>query len=729
MKRTCFALVLLLSVAISSSPAQVPSNQNPQVAAANAIRGFRDSAQQISLEQRFLAVPTPQSAESHLKILTAAPHLAGTPEDRETAEYVAKQFRAAGLETRIDEYKVWLDYPGQILVETVAPANLKMVGPSKENIDGDPFQNDPRVIPAFNGGSPSGDVTAEVVYANYGRPEDFRKLEELGIDVKGKIVIVRYGQNFRGVKVYIAQEKGAAGVIIYSDPWDDGYFRGDVLPDGPYRPSSGVQRGSVQYMFEYPGDPTTPGVAALPALADSKRIDPAKALNLARIPSTPLSYGDVAPILKALSGPATPREWQGALPFTYHVGPGPVKVHLKVEHNYQLRSIWNVVGTVKGTEFPDEWIIAGNHRDAWIYGATDPNSGSAAMLEAVRSAGELLKTGWKPKRTIVFASWDAEEQGLIGSTEFGEHFAEELSKKAVAYFNTDVAVIGPNFGASAVPSLKQFIREVTKSVPSPKGGTVYDQWRATGGKRNGQQISNAEVAGMPRRTGNAPAADVTVGDLGSGSDYTVFLQNLGIASTDIGSGGGAGVYHSVFDNFATFKKFIDPTFQYEQQMARVYGLQVLRMAQADVLPFEYNAYGREIHTYLEDVRRRADDLKLGSKLDFGVAFKAADRLAGAGSAITSKASLTNLPPAAAVAVNKAMREAERALLSPEGLPRRPFYKHVIYAPGEYTGYAAVVLPGVNEALDRKDGSQAASELRKVTDALNRAAQVLEGAAK
>jgi N-acetylated-alpha-linked acidic dipeptidase len=684
------------------------------------IQGFHDSAAQMQLEKRFIAVPSAQLAEQHLKTLTKAPHLAGTPEDKATADYVAAKFREAGLDTRIEEYKVWLDYPGEILVEASAPNGMHMVGPTKEHVDGPvgEGQDDPRVIPAFNGGSASGDVTADVVYANYGRPEDFKKLEELGISVKGKIVIVRYGANFRGVKAFIAEQKGAAGVIIYSDPWDDGYFRGDILPKGPYRPDSGIQRGSVQYMFEYPGDATTPGVGATATLPDNKRIDPAKATNLSRIPVTPLSYRDATPILENLAGPETPREWQGALPFTYHVGPGPVKVHLKLEHKYALRSIWDVIGTVKGSDTPDQWVLAGNHRDGWVYGAIDPNSGTTAMLEAVHGIGELLKTGWKPKRTIIFGSWDAEEEGLIGSTEYAETFASDLSTKAVAYFNTDVAVNGPNFGASSVPSLKQFLRDVTKAVPSPKGGTVYDQWKTTVETRR-RDTQNSANSGSPGRQGSVVTTDVPVGDLGSGSDYTSFLQHLGIPSSDVGSGGGTGTYHSAFDNFNFFKQFVDPTFEYEQEMARVFGLEVLRMAQADVLPLDYAEYGKEIRAYLETAKKRVDGTKWQTKPDFAAAFAAADALTAAANNLAQSKSVSDADR------NRAYMQAERAFLNTDGLPRRPFFKHSIYAPGEYTGYAAVVIPGVNEAIDADNADVTTKELAAVAAAIQRAADSLK----
>jgi N-acetylated-alpha-linked acidic dipeptidase len=611
-----------------------------------------------------------------------------------------------------------MNRPAEISVTVTAPANVKMSGPTREHVSSDPYQDDPRILPAFSGSSPSGDVEADVVYANYGRPEDFKKLDDLKIDVRGKIVIVRYGENFRGVKSFIAEQRGAAGVIIYSDPWDDGYFKGDAYPKGPYRPEYGVQRGSIQYMFKYPGDPTTPGVASVPSLPDSQRVPPAQATDMPKIPTTPLSYGDAEPILENLGGPESPRDWQGALPFTYHIGPGPVRVKMHLKQDYRYWPIWDVIGRVPGSRYPNQMVVLGNHRDAWVYGAVDPNSGTAAMLETVHGIGELLKQGWRPDRTVIFCSWDAEEEGLIGSTEWGEEHERDLSN-AVAYFNVDVAVTGPNFNASAVPSLKGFIREVTRQVPSPKGGTVYDVWkehqRDSSLRQNGTQQNRAPNA----RVDN----DVPVGDLGSGSDYSVFIQHLGVPSADMTSSGPYGVYHSAFDDFAWFKKFGDPTFVYEQEMARIFGVEALHMASADVLPFDYELYGKEIRDYIEKAEAKAQQMLGSGAPDFHRASEAARRFTDAGERLLS---IEKDPPQDASRLNQTLMATERALLLEKGLPDRPWFRHAIYAPGEYTGYAAVVIPGVNEAIDAKDAQLTAQQLQVLTDALNRAAGVMEG---
>jgi N-acetylated-alpha-linked acidic dipeptidase len=715
------AVVLTVTVVFLANPGG--SSQSIETAAnAGPLFGFRDSAEELAVERHFLAIPNSRLAEEHLRILTQAPHIAGSPEDKATADYVASKFREAELETEIAEYRVWMNYPSEISVDVTEPRGVTMHGPTREHVDGDPYDDDPRVVTPFSGMSPSGDVEAEVVYANYGSTEDFHKLEQLKIDVRDKIVLVRYGQNFRGVKSFIAQEHGAAGVIIYSDPADDGWRRGDKYPQGPWRPDTGVQRGSIGYMFQFPGDPTTPGIASVPSLPESQRISPDKSAQLPRIPTTPLSYADAWPVLEHLGGPDSPRDWQGSLPFTYHVGPGPVRVRMHLKQDYQYRTIWDVIGRVRGSSLPEEWVVAGNHRDAWVYGAVDPNSGTAAMLEAVHGIGELLKSGWKPKRTLVFGSWDAEEEGLIGSTEWGEQHAPDLAN-AVAYFNMDVAVSGSKFGASAVPTLKQFLREVTRIIPSPKGGALYDEWRKANQPGAESTQSPTEAIGDTRRVpAAATKADVPVGDLGSGSDYTVFLHHLGVPSTDVSSTGAYGVYHSVFDNFNWFKKFGDPEFVYEQEMARVYGIEAIRIGDADVLPYDYEEYGKEISAYIDTARKKADNNFGTQALDVKETFEAAHRLELAGAKILAH---QRTPPKDPQQLNRVLLQAERALLIPDGLPNRPWFRHAIYAPGQYTGYAAVVIPGVNEAIDKHDLDRARQQIAVLAAALQRATKVLD----
>jgi N-acetylated-alpha-linked acidic dipeptidase len=477
-----------------------------------------------------------------------------------------------------------------------------------------------------------------------------------------------------------------------------------------------VQRGAVQYLFKYPGDPETPGVASTLDLPDSARVahPDGPGGSEPHIISIPISYHDASPILRALQGPSVPQSWQGDLPFHYHLGPGGVHVHLLSQQDYQRRIIWDVIGKIPGVVDSDSWVIVGNHRDAWVYGAVDPSSGTAAMLEAAHGIGALLRHGWRPKRTIVFCSWDAEEYGLIGSTEWVEQQGRTLDH-AVAYFNVDVAVSGSDFTASAVPSLKEFLRGIARSVPSPLGGSVYMAWRSNPSGGNQSHESNAPpIAGE----------EVHVGDLGSGSDFTPFLQHAGVPSTDIESSGPYGVYHSAFDNYAWFTQNADPHFLYLQQMARVLGLEAMRMADADVLPYDYVAYAREITAYLGAAKSRAADAGFGT-LDSAPALAAATRFTAAAQRAYHAESAPDVNHVAAL--NRALRQTETALLSDTGLPHRPWFRHTIFAPGEFTGYSAVVLPGVNEAISAGNADLAAQQLQVLTQALNRAADVLESA--
>jgi N-acetylated-alpha-linked acidic dipeptidase len=709
--RSAFALILPAAVLMLGSSRPSPAQSVPQGGF-----GFTDFSSEAQQEQKFLAVPDPKQAGEDLTTLTAEPHLAATPEDHKTAEFVARKFRAAGLETEIVPYRVLLDYPKAVRVEAWDESGHSlMTGPTREHVNGDPQQDDPRIVMPYNSSSGSGDVTGQVVYANYCRLEDFDSLAAQHIDVHGKIVMCRYGTNFRGVKVYLAEQRGAVAVLIYSDPQDDGYYKGDPYPIGPWRPETGVQRGSVQYLFKYSGDPETPGVASTLDLPDSARIKDFVGPNgnQPRIISIPLSSHDAAPILAALKGPGVPQGWQGALPFPYHLGPAGVKIHLISQQDYQRRIIWDVIGKIPGAADPDSPVIVGNHRDAWVYGAVDPSSGTAAMLETVRGLGVLLRQGWRPRRTIIFCSWDAEEEGLMGSTEWVEQQGHALDH-AVAYFNVDVAVSGPNFSASAVPSLKDFVRDIARSVPSPVGGSVFLQWRKKGPSSDDHSGSNA-----PPIEGE----ETHVGDLGSGSDFTPFLQHAGVPSTDIGSDGPYGVYHSAFDDMAWYKKNADPDFLYLQEMARVLGLEAMRMADADALPYDYVAYAREISAYIQAAKRRAGDDGLSS-LDFTAAEAAAERFATAAQRVHA---LQAAPYGDLVLLNLALRQTETALLSPAGLPNRPWYRHTIYAPGELTGYAAVVIPGVNEAIDFRNANLAAQQLTELAQALDRAAKALSTA--
>lgn len=683
------------------------------------IRGFSQAgaARQAELEGAFRAVPTPERARLDLWALTSAPHVAGTPEDYETAKFVLEQFRAADLDAEIVEYRVLLPMPREVKVDLVEP--FKREGPTPEGGDNpDKAAQDPRVVPAFNAYSPSGDVTARVVYANYGLPEDYERLKELGVDVAGNIVLVRYGKCFRGVKAYVAQQNRAAGLLIYSDPADDGYRQGDAYPRGPWRPPTAVQRGSILFLTEHTGDPLTPGIAATKG---AQRLTLKDAPTLPRIPTTPISYEDASPILENLGGPVAPQAWQGALPLTYHTGPGAAKVHLKLAMDFRVRPIWNVTARIPGTSEPDSWVVLGNHRDAWTYGAVDPNSGTAPLLAVARGLGQLLKQGWKPQRTIILASWDAEEFGLIGSTEWVEEHAEMLSRHAVAYLNMDSGVSGTHFGASAVPSLGRLIREVTRDVADPgTGRPLFSVWSK-------EAKSVRREGGIPFVVMNTPpvmpASEARVGDLGSGSDYTPFLQHVGVPALDIGFAGSYGVYHSVYDNFNWMQQFGDPTFRYSVAAAQVYGMLALRLANAEVLPFDFEDYGKALQAYLNDLEEESKKGDASGKLQVEEVDNAASRFTAAAQKLGGKLSTASsggtIPAGRLSEVNQALMEVERSFLLPGGLPGRAWFRHAFYAPGVYTGYSAVIFPGVREALARKDWAGANEQLRQVQAAIDR----------
>jgi N-acetylated-alpha-linked acidic dipeptidase len=615
------------TVAQVSARAQV---KPPPVVIPSHLFGFLDSRREMALDREFLTVPSPVLAREHLKTLTAAPHWASSPGDYATAVYVAEHFRAAGLQTEIVPYSVLLPKPTSLSVEAFDASGAKMLsGPSAESP-----HPDPRALPPFSSGSASGDVTAPVMYANYGRREDYTRLAQLGISVKGKIVLLRYGQIFRGTKVYLAQQAGAAGVLIFTDPADSSTAGAKAYPDGPNPPPAAVQRGSVQFLPIYPGDPTTPGIASTPTLRGAERIPDSKLqYDLPSIPTQPLSAADAVPILRALAGHEVPHGWQGgAIGSPYHLGSAeaPVTVHMRLAFDARLRTIWDVIGRIPGTTEPQQLVIAGNHRDAWVFGAADPSSGTAAMLEAVHGLGVLLSHGWRPRSTVVIASWDGEEEGLIGSTEWVEQHMPAL-EHAVAYLNIDVAASGPAFNSAAVPSLHRFVREIAAEVPSAPGhGSVLDAWIA-------QQSANVPVAkgegaiptqGPSAAAANAPAdqtdaakAPPRFGDLGSGSDYSPFLDHAGVPAADIGSDGPFGVYHSEYDNFDWFTRFIDPGFAITVQQARIFGLEILHMADADVLPEDELATAEAIRGYLSRVRTRAS--ARGINLDLSAAQAAA----------------------------------------------------------------------------------------------------------
>jgi N-acetylated-alpha-linked acidic dipeptidase len=642
-------LILLLLVALSFAP---------RAFSQNSIDGFR--ADQVAAERRweeqFRAVPDPKSAREHLRILTREPHIAGTKEDYDTAVYVRDQFRSYGIPAELKEYDVWMNYPNTPSIVELITTRRQTLNVREAVVPGDPSSSNPKITPLFNGYSASGDVTAPVVYANYGLPNDYDDLKKAGVDVKGKIVIVRYGNSFRGVKAKVAEENGAIGCIIYSDPEDDGYMQGDVYPKGPWRPVASGQRGSVQFLFDYPGDPLTPGRPAIPG---EPRLKPEEATDLTRIPVQPIAYDVARTILSQLKGPVRPRGFQGGLPFAYHVGgTNDVKLRLKTDMDYKTRKIWDVVARVDGNEEKDRWVILGNHRDAWVFGAVDPNSGSSVMLEVARGLGELLKQGWKPRRTIVLCSWDAEEYGLVGSTEWAEELAAELKTKAVAYLNLDVAVSGANFGAASVPSLWKLMRAATREVKDPKTGkTVYQQW---------QERARENRPETEQNTGEA-----RIGALGSGSDYTPFLQHLGVASTDMGFNGDYGVYHSAYDSFYWMDHFGDPGFLYHVAAAQLWGTLAMRLADADGLSFDYTDYANQIREYFTEAFKLARIRNLAGSLDEKAVNAVVDDFAKEAERVEKnrQEAIRESNRARLAKINDALIQAERQFIDPRGFAR------------------------------------------------------------
>jgi N-acetylated-alpha-linked acidic dipeptidase len=674
------------------------------------------SATQRRWEELFRSVPAPTSAREHLRRLTLEPHIAGTKEDYATAVYVRDQMKSYGLNAELKEYNVWLPYPKTTPIVELITQRRQRLSVTEAIVPGDPTSSNPKITPLFNGYSASGDVTGPLVYANYGLPGDYEELKKVGVDVKGKIVIVRYGNSFRGVKAKVAEDNGAVGCIIYSDPADDGYMQGDVYPKGPWRPVASGQRGSVQYLFDYPGDPLTPGK---PSIAGVPRLKPEDATDLTKIPVQPIAYDVAKTLISPLRGPVRPKGFQGGLPLAYHVGGTPdVKVRLKTDMDYKVRTIWDVVARIEGNQERDRWVVMGNHRDAWVFGAVDPNSGSSAMLEVARGFGDLLKQGWTPKRTIILCSWDAEEYGLIGSTEWAEENADDLREKAVAYLNVDVAVSGGNFGASSVPSLWKVIRDVTRDVKDPKTGkSIYQQWQEKA--REGRSINEATNGGEAR-----------IGALGSGSDYTPFLQHLGVPSTDMGFGGDYGVYHSSYDSFYWMDHFGDPGFVYHVAAAQIWGTLALRIADADALPFDYTDYATQIREFFTEALRLAKQKNLDTSFDDRSMNAALEDFAKECSrveknrqeAVTTKANSAKLK-----LINDALIAVEREFIDERGLRGRPWYKHEIYAPGIYTGYAAQPLTDFRQAIDDRNSANTKESLERIVEAIKRATKALQRA--
>jgi N-acetylated-alpha-linked acidic dipeptidase len=676
------------------------------------IAGFSKKGSQIEwqIEKKLKAIPQPNKCKQYLRYLTEDPHIAGTEKNYQLALYVRDKFKEFGLdEAELAEYQVLLSYPKDIVVEMVEPKSYK-ASLREDGYPEDKDSYDSRVSIGFNAYSASGEVTAPVVYAHGGNPEDYDKLLEMGIDIKGKIALVRYSMpySYRGFKALTAQKRGAAALLIYSDPMDDGYMRGETVPYGPWGPESHIQRGGIPFDFLVPGDPLTPGWASVKG---AKRLKPEESEILPTIISVPLSYKDARPLLENLAGPVVPGGWQGGLPFTYHVGPGPAKVHMKVEMDNPIRSIWNVIGTIKGNEEPEKWVVIGNHRDAWVYGGVDPNSGTTSLLELARSMGKLVKEGYRPKRSIIFCSWDAEEYTLTGSTEWAEQYGEKLKKDGVIYINVDSAVSGPHLNVSAMPSLRDFLPTITQEVEDPNSGkTVYEAWK----KRISEYSQNSE-------------ANLTYTRVGSGSDHTAFLNFDCMPVINMGFDGPYGVYHSQYDNFYWMEHFGDPTFRYHTAMSIIWGMAALRMANADILPFDYANYAKEIFTYIEEIKEKKTQSLESEFIPLQDTVKkfqtAAQQL---NNKIEHILSADNSLDSQKIAIiNDALIKVERCLGSSEGIPKRPWFKHLIYAP-RYT-YAAMVLPGITEAVEEEDWERASEQIKLLQAAISKAELTLNEA--
>ena len=723
------------------------------VAQTSAILGFSPTAAAIQLatEKKFDANLRAKNIDLFIKELSAVPHHVGSAGDEANAKYILNKFKSWGYDSEIETFYVLFPTPVTRLLEMTGTkkftASLKEPALKEDATSGQQALQ----LPVYNCWSADGDVTAELVFVNYGVPADYEKLARMGIDVRGKIVIAKYGQSWRGIKPKVAQEHGAIGCIIYSDPKEDGYFQGDVYPRGPYRPAAGAQRGSVMDMPIYPGDPLTPGIGAT---KDAKRIDRKDATNLLKIPVIPISYSDALPLLESLEGPVVPDAWKGALPITYHAGPGKNKIHLKLAFDWQIKPINNVIARLKGTEFPDEWIIRGNHHDAWVNGAADPLSGQAAMMEEARSVGELVKTGWKPKRTILYCAWDGEEPGLMGSTEWVEFHADELQQKAVLYINSD----GNGRGfleAAGSQALEPAFTEIAKAVNDPETNvTVFDRKRAydivsAGSVKAKKEILTAKIFTLPA--------------LGSGSDFSPFVQHIGIPSLNLGFGGedDGGEYHSIYDSYDLYRRFKDPTFEYGVVLAKTAGRTTLRFADAASLPFDFRNLQTTISKYAIEVMALADEMRENTSvenqlikekyytmadkvndpllppvakdevpfLNFSALQNAVDVLAKATGALNTIIVADTLTALKKNELNIQLYKAEQALLTKDGLPRRGWYKHAIYAPGFFTGYGVKTLPGVREAIEQRNWKEAQEQIEIAAAAVINLSVYLDAAAR
>ena len=678
----------------------------PAISHADGMLGFTaaGAAKQAEIETRFKAIPDAAQARRQLRIFTAEPHLAGSKRNNYLARYIAAEWKKQGLEDIVlRRYDVYSSEPKDISLEMVEPVKYR-AKLREAAYPQDPDTKNPALSSAWMGMSQSGDITAPLVYAHSGNPEDFALLRKNGIDVRGKIVIVRYSNpySYRGFKALTAQKEGAAAILIYSDPAEDGYAKGKVFPDGPWGPETHFQRGAIEYDFQQAGDPTTPGWPSLPG---AKHIPASESAAVPKIMALPLSWHDAKPLLENLDGPEAPKEWQGALPITYRLGGERVKLHLKIQMEESLKPNYVVEASLRGTEQPDEWVLMGNHRDAWVFGAADPSSGTAAMMEMTRGLGALAKQGIRPKRTIRFLSWDGEETSFAGSGEWAEQFAHELGQKAVAYVNVDIGVSGPNFEGGSIGSLAPLLVDASKSLQDPSGKSLYEAWQANRAKDPKLHLEDETVADF----------DLVDTRIGSGSDYAALLDHAGVPVIDVSYVGPYGVYHSAYDNFYWMDHFGDPGFKHHAVMAQLLGVLVLRLANADVLPYDFASYGAHVREYL-DTLAKATDL---SKLELAPLRQAIDAFQQGGLKLneTVQAALAagSIDPMIADQLNRGMMGIERSWLIPEGIPGRPGYKHMIYACRQT--YANLELPGLTEASEAGDVITAQQQAQVLTAAL------------
>jgi N-acetylated-alpha-linked acidic dipeptidase len=652
------------------------------------------------LEARLIQTIRPENCRRQHRIFTKEPHMAGSVRNYELAQYVARQWKTYGLEdVQLIEHPVYLPWP--VRYEATLVGSNEKLSLKEEPIPEDKDSYNKDVGIPYCAYSADVDVTTPVVYVNSGNPEDYDLLAQRGVDVRGKIALARYSMpySYRGFKALTAQRRGVAALLLYSDPAEDGYKKGDVYPRGPWGPESHLQRGGIVYDFNLPGDPRTPGWASVPG----GRFLPAEsAVSMPTVAAAPLSYKDARRLLEKMTGPPVPPEWQGGLPFTYRLGPTSDKLHLVIQNDKKVRSIWNVVGRLRGAERPNEWVVLGNHRDAWVFGGVDPSSGSATLMETARAFGLLKRSGWKPRRTLIFASWDAEEFTLTGSTEWGELEAERLQAGALAYLNVDSSASGSSFTAAAVPALANFLREVARDVPDPSGGSIYDAWL--------------------RKTKGAREPEVTT-RLGSGSDYTVFLNFLGLPVADLTFDGPYGVYHSIYDSFNWVDRVGDPGYRYHAAMGRYWAVAALRLGECDYVPLDYAAYAQEVQRYLDETEQLARGL--GVEVDLGAVRDAANVWGKNGRLAleVARKAVAAGDMARVERVHRGLMKVERALLDPDGLVGRPWFKHLIYAPRPT--YKASVLPALTEAIEARDQSRVKLEVERLTRALQRAASVIE----